>query len=115
LKEEESGSEAPFDTAELSMKLETNLEIVMMGSAFRKIFVALVLLLTLLECKEKARVFLVEELETLLYTTLYKKFTQEMISLSKGKVQIIMTSNSPLVTEIFGQRVIQLNYLVLIF
>jgi len=57
------------------------MEIMVAGSAFHKVFVALVLLFTITETKEQRRIYLIKEPESLLYPVLQLSFMAILLSI----------------------------------
>jgi predicted ATPase len=82
----------------------SKVEIMFTGAALRKVFVALVLLYTLIDLPEKQRVFLIEEPEAQLYPVLQRKFLALLIDVAKkNRIQFFVTSNSDCVRNFFSQ------------
>jgi predicted ATP-dependent endonuclease of OLD family len=78
-------------------------EVMLAGAAFRKVFVALVLLFTLAEKPEAQRVFLIEEPESMLYPVLQRVFIQTLLDLCKiHRIQLLATSNSDSISQFFS-------------
>ncbi|KAL6068926.1 hypothetical protein QOT17_007898 [Balamuthia mandrillaris] len=75
-------------------------EIIHTGEALRKVFTSLVLFFTLVATEEQERVFLVEEPEAHLYSSLQKSFAELLLRLAKEHhVQLFLTTNSNIFLE----------------
>jgi predicted ATP-dependent endonuclease of OLD family len=84
----------------------TQTEIALAGAALRKIFVAFGLLFTLLETQEQDRIFLMEEPESQLYPALMQSFMALFFEVSDKNVQVITTTNSHQVLDMFSPSVV---------
>ena len=86
--------------------MATQVEITLTGAAFRKVFTALVLLWVLAECPQATKFYLMEEPETQLYPSLTARFISVMLQTANtAQIQVIITSNTNNVIEIFNEKV----------
>jgi hypothetical protein len=85
----------------------TEVEIAFTGSAFRKIFTALVLFYAVVEATQKTKIYLIEEPETQLYPSLTSRFINMLVEKAKKEdIQMVITSNAHRVFELFSERVL---------